>query len=1406
MAVLIYILLCGGSVEKSVLETPLRDRRRKIEALKMLGVTESSLVHFQSSLFHYNYFLMAYDNIERKYKLSHSSVQDSLFKCLVNYYPQEIIKRCDFTLLERLTTCKKLYWNSVVIVEDIFQDLIKRLLKILQGRSVAAFQTISRLQVWEDERFVCRCKNNQSVLKGLKENTDSRGQTMLVHFCISGNIRWVKYLLSSSSEVQRYLSLNEACAHNQGEMVDLLLSTNVRYNLKTCFYAVQSGDLDLLYRFTDNVDLTEITLSNHFHWNYMECSLLQEICFFEQNHLVEPVLARYPRLIDVRDNQGGNALHFIAYAGDKTIFKLLVRSGCDPYRTKLNGSTVLSSACKNGKLNMVRYICKKYPNLLDFKDNTAGTALHDAAWGGNTGLLKFLMKKGFSIKTKTNDGKTVLHQCCRNGKLEMCKYLVNTYPQLLYVKDKNGENALHDAAWGGNIDLLKFLMEKGFNIESYRNDGKTVLHRCCMNRKKDMCKFLVNTYPHLLDVRDNNGGTALHDAAWGGNIDLLIFLLEKGFDINSTRNDGKTVLHLCCMNEKLDICTYLLNNYPHLLDVRDKNGMYALNDAARVGNIDFIKFMLEKVFEIKSKRNDGKTVLHLLSKKGQLDMCKFLVNTLPHLLDVKDNNGETALHAAACGGNIDLLKFLMEKGFNIESKRNDGKTVLHRCCVNRKIDMCKYLVNTYPHLLDVKDNNAENALHAAAYEGNIDFFKFLLEKGLSIDSKRNDGKTVLHLCCMNGKLDMCKYLVNTYPPLLDFNDNNGENVLNDAAWGGNIDLFNFLLEKGLDIKTKRNNGKTVLHLCCMNGKLDMCKYLVKTYPHLLYIKDDIGENALHDAAWGGNIDLFYFLLEKGFDIETKRNDEKTVLHLCCMYGKLDICKYIVNTCHHLLYVKDTTGGNALHDAAWGGNIDLLKFLLEKGFDIKTKRNDGKNLLHLCCMNGKLDMCKFLVITYPHLLDVKDENGENALHTAAWGGNIDLFMFLLESFDIGTKRTDGKTILHQCCTNKTLDICKYIVHTYPHLLHIKDTTARNALYDAAWGGNINLLTCLLEKGLSINSKRNDGKTVLHLCCMHGKRDMCKYLVNTFPHLLDVKDKNGETALHDAALGGNIDLFKFLLENGFDIKTKRNDGKTVLHLCCMHGKLDMCKFLINTYPHLLDVKDNAGENALHDAVLGDNIDLLKFLLEKGFDVKTKRNDGKTVLHLCCMHGKLDMCKYMVNTYPHLLHIKDNNGGNVLHDAAWGGNIDLFKFLLENGFDIKTKRNDGKTSLHLCCMNGKLAMCDYLVNTYLHLLDVKDNKGENALHTAAWGGNIDLFKFLLEKGLDIKTIRNDGKTVLHLCCKNGKLKMCKYLVNTYPHLLLIKDNYGENALDDAARRGNIEVVTFLSEKGLKKYKKEM
>jgi serine/threonine-protein phosphatase 6 regulatory ankyrin repeat subunit B len=429
------------------------------------------------------------------------------------------------------------------------------------------------------------------------------------------------------------------------------------------------------------------------------------------------------------------------------------------------------------------------------------------------------------------------------------------------------------------------------------------------------------------------------------------------------------------------------------------------------------------------------------------------------------------------------------------------------------------------------------------------------------------------------------------------NDYDNETVLHDAAWGGNVKLFEFLVEGGLDVNSSRNDGKTVLHQCCMSGKIDMCKYLVAYHEELLNVTDMFGYSALHDAAWGGNTELFAFLLEKGLDINCKANNGKTVLHACCMNGKVDMCKSLVKKNNDLLSVKDNNGYTVLHDAAKSNSKELLEYLLSKGLQVNELTQLGKTLLHVACMENNVFMVDYLAVRYPQLLEVVDYSSNNALHDAAWGGMVELLEYLVSrGLDVNATRKDGKTILHMCCMNGKLKMTAHIIDNYPSLLFVRDQDGYTALHDSVKGRNVELLSYLLSKGLRATDKTFMDQTILHVACMRGQYHICKHLVDNFPILLNENDKFGHTVLHATAWGGNVDLLMLLLVHGIEINCKRNDGKTVLHMSCMNGKINMCRYLLYYYPRLRHIMDMNGEDALKYATSLGNRNLVDILSDQ------------------------------------------------------------------------------------------------------------------------------------------------------------------------------------------------------------------
>ncbi|XP_061185021.1 ankyrin-2-like [Saccostrea echinata] len=783
-AVLVYLLLSGGNVEFELIDNPHLDLEMKRASLEFVGLQNSYINHFQESINCFEGFLIIHDTIENTYEFSHSSVQESLFSVLFNFDPEKVIQMCHPSLLLTLTTFKKPNSTQIFIGQRLFKYVACRIANIIAERSVIGHSSISSLKLWDDSNFHEHVIQTELCTSIFKTCRDIKGDSMIVHFSKAGNKRWVEYLLPSSEKRLRYRSLNAACSKNLPEIVHLILSSDVQCDLETCFYAVQSGNIELLLRVCEFVDLHQISTSLHPVWSNIR-----------QTQLIEQVLAKYPFLVDIKDSQGSDALQSAASSGDKRAFNLLLKFGFDPYeKDGDNGHTVLTCACQNGRLNMVKYLIEIYPASLQVHTDIHGKSLlHWAAFSGkidmfecmlnlleNKNLLHVSSDNKPKVNKKDNLGQSILHIACKNGHYDMCEYLLSRYPQLLDVCDNNGDNVLHYAARGSNVDLFNLLSSSGLNVNYKTNKGWTVLHMCCAMGSEEMCRYLVNMYPCLISVRDNNGWTVLHSACRGGSVEIVAFLIKKGLELNALSNDGKSILHIACLSGKFEICEYLVENHSNLLDVRDRFSNSVLHDAARGGNIQIVKLLIEKGMDINTLQKDGETILHQSCRSGKMEMCRYLVNHSSDLLEIRDNNGWTVLHSACRGGRIEIVSFLIQKGLDLNTLSNDGKSILHITCLNGMIEICEYLVENYPHLLDVRDRLSNSVLHDAAWGGSVQTAKLLVEKKMEINTLQEDGETILHQCCRSGNMEMCKYLVNHFSDLLKVRDFNGWTVLHSA--------------------------------------------------------------------------------------------------------------------------------------------------------------------------------------------------------------------------------------------------------------------------------------------------------------------------------------------------------------------------------------------------------------------------------------------------------------------------------------------------------------------------------------------------------------------------------------------------------------------------------------------------
>ncbi|WP_353286079.1 ankyrin repeat domain-containing protein [Wolbachia endosymbiont (group A) of Philanthus triangulum] len=93
------------------------------------------------------------------------------------------------------------------------------------------------------------------------------------------------------------------------------------------------------------------------------------------------------------------------------------------------------------------------------------------------------------------------------------------------------------------------------------------------------------------------------------------------------------------------------------------------------------------------------------------------------------------------------------------------------------------------------------------------------------------------------------------------------------------------------------------------------------------------------------------------DIEGKR---LAPLYIAIQKGRLDIVEILFDRKHFSVKDKDIYGCNPLHWTAQQGNLNIAKFLVDKGADIGAKDNDGRTPLHVAAYSGDLDMVKFFL--------------------------------------------------------------------------------------------------------------------------------------------------------------------------------------------------------------------------------------------------------------------------------------------------------------------------------------------------------------------------------------------------------------------------------------------------------------
>ncbi|XP_050505818.1 uncharacterized protein LOC126884080 isoform X1 [Diabrotica virgifera virgifera] len=607
--------------------------------------------------------------------------------------------------------------------------------------------------------------------------------------------------------------------------------------------------------------------------------------------------------IDVNDgnNVGDTVLHKAAFGNATKVIEYLHSQPAYAHLFNITNKmkdTALHTACIGNSIDALTFLVNRYPCLINSVDEDGNTPLHEAAFYDSLESFKQLLQcTKLDINIRNKESRTVLHLAAGQNSMKVLKFLIDDrYPCLINSVDEYGNTPLHEAAFYDSLESVKQLLQcTKLDINIRNTESHTVLHLAAGENSMKVLKFLIDDYKLSPKLVNEYGNTPLNTAAYNDSLEAFKYLLQsEKINVNDCNNMGDTVLHCAAYRNSTEIIEYLHSDpaYARLFNIKNKIKQTALHAACKGNSVDALSFIVDNYPHlINSVDEDGYTPFHEAAFYDSLESFKYLLQCTK--LDVKicNQRGETVLHRAALGNSMNVLKFLIDD-YKLSLKVVDitGNTPLHYSAVHDDtLEAFKYLLQSEEINVNDCNNRGNTVLHLAAFGNATKIIEYLHSDPDYKDLFNTTNKmkqSALHTACQKNSVQALAFFVNNYPDQINSLDEDGNTPLHEAAFYDSFESFTYLLEcTTLDIKTCNQKGETVLHSAACENSMKVLKYLIDECNMSPTVIDIHGDTPLHVAAFNNSVEAFTYLLKtEKLNINDCNDKGDSVLHKA-VHGK-----------------------------------------------------------------------------------------------------------------------------------------------------------------------------------------------------------------------------------------------------------------------------------------------------------------------------------------------------------------------------------------------------------------------------------------------------------------------------------------------------------------------------------------
>ena len=408
-------------------------------------------------------------------------------------------------------------------------------------------------------------------------------------------------------------------------------------------------------------------------------------------------------------------------------------------------------------------------------------------------------------------GSPSLVEAAKVGDLAGVQSLLEADPAVVNQSGPDGSTALHWAVNQDHLGMVEVLLNAGSDAQARNRYGFPPIALAAMNGNADVLTLLIHAGA---DPRATvpGGESAIMTAARTGDPDAIRVLLVAGADPDRPNEAGQTALMWAAAANNPEAITALVDGGADLA-AKTPRGLDALLFAARAGRRAATEALLDAGADIGSTMATGESVLEAALVNTHWDIADLLLDrgADPNQADA----GYTALHrvtvqrqiirgvvpseeAAIPIGSLDIIMDLVRK------------MIANGMDVNARMAKDRLKEQRFVNMRDVLFRVGATAFLLAAKEADLELMELLLEAGADPSIPTFDGTTPLMVAA----------------GLYSDTGNYGRFV--QRGWADHVlAATTRCIDLGNDVNAVNDVGDTALHGAAYRGALDVAQLLVE---------------------------------------------------------------------------------------------------------------------------------------------------------------------------------------------------------------------------------------------------------------------------------------------------------------------------------------------------------------------------------------------------------------------------------------------------------------------------------------------------------------------------------------------------------------------------------------------------